>query len=444
MEPVHRRNDSENTQGFQRSIDCGLEATKVVLPEVIEKLKVGESPLEIECGSTNPGVIFGEEDSQGSGEPETVLSEDQKDFPLNAAIRSKKYSKITDEQRRDFIDAVENNGEKIIHAAKRFNINYSSAKSILNIFKSEGRSLKKMTRNRNGKDEDGEDIEDENNKETSGNLPAMNQVQKVTTEISTQTEPEGEPQQENYLLALRDRLLASKSEKRENPYSNLISHEATRYPENLKEFPQHQSANSNLSSYISLQGTPGSQNSIGGETKYFTTSQPVSNFGQQQQYLSGIQAQYYQQHQLSALGNQLNLSQLQQLQQLQEPRNNQNLLLNMSCPQTAWKASSNEDLNRVQAQAQQQSGNNFSSMSYTGLNQAQYTINQANDNQKGHIKYVQPVMYVMPPNVNQTSFGSPIFQNIQNFAPHQNTYLHYGQSQNQNQEEGQNHNPKRG
>jgi len=43
------------------------------------------------------------------------MSEYQKDFPLNTVIRSKKYSKITDEQRRDFIDAVENNGEKIIH-----------------------------------------------------------------------------------------------------------------------------------------------------------------------------------------------------------------------------------------------------------------------------------------------------------------------------------------
>ena len=30
-------------------------------------------------------------------------------------LRGKKYSKITDDQRRDFIDAVENNGEKIIH-----------------------------------------------------------------------------------------------------------------------------------------------------------------------------------------------------------------------------------------------------------------------------------------------------------------------------------------
>ena len=30
-------------------------------------------------------------------------------------VRAKKYSKITDEQRRDFINAVENHGEKIIN-----------------------------------------------------------------------------------------------------------------------------------------------------------------------------------------------------------------------------------------------------------------------------------------------------------------------------------------
>jgi len=284
-----------------------------------------------------------------------------------------------------------------------------------------------MTRKRNAKDDDGEDIEDDNNPhKISGKLPVKNATQKVTNEISTQTDPEGEPQQqENYLLALRDRLLASKSEKRENPYSNLISHEATRYPENLKEFPQHQLANSNLSSHISLQGTPGSQNSIGGggDPQYFPT---ISN---QQQYISGLQAQYYQQqhssnlYQISALGNQLGLS------QLQDPRSNQNLLQNMSYSQ---------------AQAQQQSGNNFSSMSYTGPNQADYMINQTDDNQKGQVQYAQPVMYVMPSNMNQLNFGSPIYQNIHNYAPHQNTYLYYGQSQNQNQEEGQNHNPKRG
>jgi hypothetical protein len=250
--------------------------------------------------------------------------------------------------------------------------------------------LKKSTRNRNPNDDDNEDEITPKAQEISGNFSAK----KTTNEVSTQTCNEGEPQQEeNYLLALRDRLLASKTDKRENPYSNLITHEATRYPENLKEYPQHQMANSGLSSYISLQGNPGPQN------------------------ISGIQAQYYQQQpsNMNQLGRSIN----------------QNLILNMGHPQTGWNNMTN---------AQQQSGNNFSSMSYTGPNQAQYTVNQANDNQKGQVKYVQPVLYVMPPSVNQLNFSSPIYQNIQNYPPHTNTYLHYGQ----NQKPGQNQNLKRG
>jgi hypothetical protein len=117
MEPVHRDNHSGNTQGFQPFIEPELEA-KVILPEV----KVGESPLENECGSTIPGVILGESDSQGSGQAEASINEDLADLSGNSLIRSKKYSRITDEQRRDFIDAVENNGEKIIHVRlRRFN-----------------------------------------------------------------------------------------------------------------------------------------------------------------------------------------------------------------------------------------------------------------------------------------------------------------------------------
>ena len=82
---------------------------------------MGESPPETECGSTNPGIIPEESDSQGVMLIEAVLSEDQAELSGNAVIRSKKYSKITDEQRRDFIDAVENNGEKIIYVRlKRF------------------------------------------------------------------------------------------------------------------------------------------------------------------------------------------------------------------------------------------------------------------------------------------------------------------------------------
>jgi len=47
-----------------------------------------------------------------------------------ANLRKKKYHSIPDDMRQKLIDAVENKGEKIKHAAKRLCINYSSAKSI--------------------------------------------------------------------------------------------------------------------------------------------------------------------------------------------------------------------------------------------------------------------------------------------------------------------------
>jgi len=46
--------------------------------------------------------------------------------------------------REQLIDAVENNGEKIKQVAKRLRMNYSSAKSIFQVYKKEGRSNKKV------------------------------------------------------------------------------------------------------------------------------------------------------------------------------------------------------------------------------------------------------------------------------------------------------------
>jgi len=366
-------------------------------------------------------------------------------LPPNSILRSKKYSKITDDQRRDFIDAVENNGEKIIHAAKRFNINYSSAKSILNVFKSEGRSLKKMTRRRNEKDEDEE--RSSKSLEISGNQPTMtNQAQNTTNDVSTQTHSEDDPQQDNLLLALRDRLLASKSEKRENPYSSLLSHEATRYPGNLNDFPQHQMANAGLNNYISQQGEIKNQPLFTGDSQLsqgYQQGQPLLSFSGSSNLGQGINSQLYQHYQIG--GQQ----QYESQKLLVGGPNNQNLIFNMNHPQTTWKSTYSEDsnLNGLKIPPQvQQAGNSFSSMSYTGPNQAQYMVNQPNEQkqegQKNQVQYVQPVMYMMPPSMNQLNFGAPIYQNIQNYSPHHNTYLYYGQEQGQNQ--NQNTNWKRG
>jgi len=443
MEQFRKENASLNPQDFQPSLDPELVA-EVILPVVIEKLKVEDSPPENEFEQNIADIAPTDSGFEDSEFAEELVNQDQKDLPLNLLFRSKKYSKITDEQRRDFIDAVENNGEKIIHAAKRFNINYSSAKSILNIFKSEGRSLKKLTRKRNEKDEDGSS----KSLDVSGNLSAtMSQAQNTTNDVSTQTCSEEDPQQDNYLLALRDRLLASKSEKRENPYSNFMSHEATRYPENLNDFPQQQMANAGLNNYISYQGEIKNQTLLTGESQL---SQDYPMATQQGQPLlshlgQGVNSQPYPFYQIG--GQQ----QYENQKMLVGGPNNQNPIFNMNLPQTTstWKNTFNEDFNmnglKFSPQVQQ-AGNGFSSMSYTGPNQAQYTMHQANekkqDGQKNKVHYVQPVMYMMPPSMNQLNFGAPIYQNIQNYSPHQNTYLYYGQGQ--GQEKNQNTNLKGG
>jgi len=462
MEQFCKENISLNSQELLSSIDPEIVA-EVILPVVIEKLKVEGSTPENEFEQNIANVAANDAGFEGSEFAEEFSNEDLKDVPPNSILRSKKYSKITDDQRRDFIDAVENNGEKIIHAAKRFNINYSSAKSILNVFKSEGRSLKKMTRRRNEKDEDEE--KSSKSLEISGNKPTMmNQAQNTTSDVSTQTHSEGDPQQDNYLLALRDRLLASKTEKRENPYSNLFSHEAIRYPGNLNDFPQHQIANAGLTSFISQQGETKNQTPISfqagnspGDSQlsqdYLMASQqgqPILSFPASSNLGQGPQSYSYQQAS-SSLYQTGGQKRYEPQMMLGGGPKKQNYILNMNYPQTMWKNTYNEDSNgnRLNIPQVQQTGNSFSSMSYTGPNQAQYMMNQTNekqDGQKNQVHYVQPVMYMMPSSVNQLNFGAPIYQNIQNYSPHQNTYLYYGQGQDkeQGQNQSQNTNLKRG
>jgi len=64
----------------------------------------------------------------------------------NKKIRKKRnaYHKIDDDIRLHLLQAVQR-GETLKSAAKRFNVNYSSAKSIFHIYRKEGRILKKAT-----------------------------------------------------------------------------------------------------------------------------------------------------------------------------------------------------------------------------------------------------------------------------------------------------------
>lgn len=65
-------------------------------------------------------------------------------------IRKKRnaYQKIDDETRLELLEAVQKRGETLKSAAKRLNINYSSAKSILHTYRKEGRILKKSALDR--------------------------------------------------------------------------------------------------------------------------------------------------------------------------------------------------------------------------------------------------------------------------------------------------------
>jgi len=65
-------------------------------------------------------------------------------------IRKKRnaYQKIDDEIRVKLLEAVQQHGETLKAAAKRYGINYSSAKSILHTYRKEGRILKKSAQDR--------------------------------------------------------------------------------------------------------------------------------------------------------------------------------------------------------------------------------------------------------------------------------------------------------
>jgi len=65
-------------------------------------------------------------------------------------IRKKRnaYQKIDDDVRVKLLEAVQQHGETLKAAAKRYGINYSSAKSILHTYRKEGRILKKSAQDR--------------------------------------------------------------------------------------------------------------------------------------------------------------------------------------------------------------------------------------------------------------------------------------------------------
>ena len=66
---------------------------------------------------------------------------------------TKKYTHVTDEKRRRLIHLIHEQGMSIIKASKMAQVNYPVAKVIYNVFKIEGRTDKKITRDRKGMDQ---------------------------------------------------------------------------------------------------------------------------------------------------------------------------------------------------------------------------------------------------------------------------------------------------
>mmetsp|Transcript_18334 Transcript_18334/g.15976 ORF Transcript_18334/g.15976 Transcript_18334/m.15976 type:complete len:183 (+) Transcript_18334:142-690(+) len=86
------------------------------------------------------GSPFGESEEGGVNKP-------------SKKIRKKRnaYAKVNDELRMKLLNAVQHDGETLKGAAKKFGINYSTAKSILHTYRKEGRITKKSTHDKPSK-----------------------------------------------------------------------------------------------------------------------------------------------------------------------------------------------------------------------------------------------------------------------------------------------------
>jgi len=87
-----------------------------------------------------------QDDTEGDAKSMGKLSTSSKKIKKEAASKREKYNVIANDVRLELIDCVINKGEKIKRAAARLGINYSSAKSIFQVYKKEGRSDKKSSK----------------------------------------------------------------------------------------------------------------------------------------------------------------------------------------------------------------------------------------------------------------------------------------------------------
>lgn len=128
-----------------------------------------------------------------------------------APTKKKKYQSISNELRMQLIDAVENKGEKIKHVANKMGINYSSAKSICQVYKREGRSSKKTFKKRAGKEyfDIPEDIQKSMGLDTPNDPASQGQV--LQTALSEKKKSSSSNENDPFLMKLKERLIESKN-----------------------------------------------------------------------------------------------------------------------------------------------------------------------------------------------------------------------------------------
>lgn len=113
--------DEASLQGQVNPLEVSVE-TKSSPSDSAEKKEDNSSKSSI--------FIENEEEKAQSSDPAEAKTDGSK----------KKYQNIPNDIRLKLIDAVENKGMKIKHAAKKFGINYSSAKSICQVYKKRGKN----------------------------------------------------------------------------------------------------------------------------------------------------------------------------------------------------------------------------------------------------------------------------------------------------------------
>ncbi|CAD8151040.1 unnamed protein product [Paramecium octaurelia] len=110
-----------------------------------EQMKNNTPTSPIDSNSSDSSYDFVKDVNQRSYLKRTI-EEDQELLSKYKGKQGLKYQKISNEQRQQLIKQITTTGCMIKHAARDLNINFSTAKAIMQIFRREGRMSKKKKR----------------------------------------------------------------------------------------------------------------------------------------------------------------------------------------------------------------------------------------------------------------------------------------------------------